>query len=312
MAGNSSNASTATERPKVVVCMTTHERADCARINMEIVKLNYPEPWPIVHACSGSSYEKYMEDELVWCQPLTIIDGALNLVRKSFRAAADKYNPDYIIHLDADTWVFDQGLLQRYIDLLARDDRAVIAASSWSTDQRPKWRQSRNPLVRLKGHLAKLLNAVGIEFGIKRKDTLSTQFFIAKNDPRFLELLETLVPVEGHTLETDFYAVVVKTFGPKAIIGMVEREPVHPENRHWCPQMTLHCQHWPEQLSRPEGMAAGIVADGKYADGVSGQYDIPGKKDVLKARGFNHLGPAMRRLLESTDLSYYNAKAKRY
>jgi len=32
----------------------------------------------------------------------------------------------------------------------------------------------------------------------------------------------------------------------------------------------------------------------------------------LKAYGFSHLGPAMRRLLESNDLSYYNAKAKRY
>lgn len=36
----------------MVVCRTNHERPDCARINMEIVKLNYPEPWLIVHSCS--------------------------------------------------------------------------------------------------------------------------------------------------------------------------------------------------------------------------------------------------------------------
>jgi hypothetical protein len=302
----------AAERPRVVVGLTTHERVDCARINMEILKLNYAEQWPIVHACSGSSYEPYMEDELVRCESKTIIDGALNLIRQSFRAAADKYRPDYLIHLDADTWVFDQRVLQRYIELLERDDKAMIAASSWSTDQRPKWRRSRNPFDRLKWLLAKPLNAMGIGFGIKRRQTLSTQFFIVKNDPRMLKLLETLAPVEGHTLETDFYAAVVKEFGKRGIVGMVEREPVHPENRHWCPGMTLHCQHWPEQLPRPEGVSAQVVADGKYADGISGQYEIPGKKDVLKAYGFAHLGPAMRRLLDSTDLDYYNAKAKRY
>jgi len=298
----------AATRPRVVVCMTNHERPDCARINMEIVKLNYPEPWLIVHSCSGSSYEPYLEDELVRCQPLTIIDGALNLLRTSYRAAVEKYNPEYIVHLEADTWVFDQSLIQRYIDLLAKDDKAFVAASSWSTDQRPQWRRSRRLFDRIKSGLAKVLNAAGNDFGVKRKTTLSTQFFIAKNDPRFLNMLNAMVPTEGHTLEKDFYSAFVKEFGRRAIIGMHEREPVHPDNRHWCPQMTLHCQHWPEQLPRPPELAA----NGKHVEGISGQYDIPGKKEVLAAYGFKHPGPAMRKLLESTDTSYYNPKAKRY
>ena len=79
---------------------------------------------------------------------------------------------------------------------------------------------------------------------------------------------------------------------------------MHPGYRHWCPPLTLHAQHWPEQLPRP--------ADGVPSEGVTGQYDIPGKKEVLAAYGFRQIGPAMRKLLEAGDTSYYNPGAKRY
>jgi hypothetical protein len=55
-----------------------------------------------------------------------------------------------------------------------------------------------------------------------------------------------------------------------------------------------------------------MPADGAQREGVSGQYDIPGKKEVLAAHGFKQLGPAMRKLLEVSDTSYYNPNAKRY
>ena len=51
------HAAPTASRPKAVVCMTNHERPDCARINMEIIKFNYPQPWAIVHACSDVTYE---------------------------------------------------------------------------------------------------------------------------------------------------------------------------------------------------------------------------------------------------------------
>lgn len=55
-----------------------------------------------------------------------------------------------------------------------------------------------------------------------------------------------------------------------------------------------------------------MPADGAQREGVFGQYDIPGKKEVLAAHGFKQLGPAMRKLLEVSDTSYYNPNAKRY
>jgi hypothetical protein len=302
------HAASSAARPKVVVCMTNHERPDCARINMEIIKLNYREPWPIVHACSDVAYEPSMEDVLVRCQPRSIIYGALNLLQQSCRAAVEVYNPQYLIHVEADTWVFDQDIIQRYIDLLDQHPKAYLAASTWSTDQRPQWRRLHHPFAKVKLGAAKVLNALGNDFGVKRKQTLSTQFFIARNDPRFFTMLDGIEPTIENTLEYDFYQAFVKEFGKRAVIGIKEREPVHPNNRHWCPGLTLHAQHWPEKLPRP----ANIPADGTPRPGVTGQYDIPGKKEVLAAYGFKHIGPAMRKLLDSADTSYYNPKAKRY
>lgn len=295
-------------QPRAVVCLTNHERPDCAHINMEIIKLHYPQPWPVVHACSGADYTPYLEDVLVRCQPRTIIHGALNLLRQSCRAAIEEYNPRYLIHLEADTWVFDQRVLQRYLDLLDSHPEALIAASSWSTDQRPKWREKRNPVAKLKLGAAALLRPFGSHYGIKRRKTLSTQFFIVRNDPRFFAMLDALVPSQTHTLEHDFYHAFVAAFGRKAIIGMPEREPVHPDYRHWCEPLSLYCQHWPEQLAHP----GDIAAAGGNAVEVAGQYFIPGKKEILAARGVQSPGPAMRRLLESECTLYYNPRAKRY
>ncbi|RDS82445.1 hypothetical protein DWU99_13620 [Dyella psychrodurans] len=299
---------TVAPRPKAVVCMTNHERPDCARINQEIIKLNYPEPWRIVHACSDTTYEPHMEDVLVRCQPRTIIYGALNLLQQSCRTAVEVYNPQYLVHVEADTWVFDQGIIQRYIDLLDRNPQAYLAASTWSTDQRPQWRRLHHPFAKVKLGLAKVAETVGNDFYVKRKQTLSTQFFIARNDPRFFTMIDSIQPTIENTLEYDFYQAFVREFGARAFIGIKEREPVHPLNRHWCPALTLHAQHWPEQLRRPTD----VPADGTPREGVTGQYDIPGKKEVLAAYGFRNPGPAMRKLLESTDTSYYNPKAKRY
>lgn len=83
---------------------------------------------------------------------------------------------------------------------------------------------------------------------------------------------------------------------------------MHPNYRHWCPPLTLHAQHWPERLPRP----ADLPTDGAPREGVTGQYDIPGKNEVLAAYGFKHPGPAMRKLLEASDTRYYNPGAKRY
>lgn len=202
-------------RPKVVVCMTNHNRPDCARINQEIIKLNYAQPWPIVHACSDPAYQPHMEDVLVRCQPRSFIEGALNLLRQSCRAAVEIYHPEYLLHVEADTWVFDQRVIQRYVDALDRQPDAFLAASTWSTDQRVQWRRLRHPFAKLKLGAARVLNALGSDFGVKRKQTLSSQFFIARNDARFFSMLDGIQPTLENTLEYDFHQAFVQAFGKR-------------------------------------------------------------------------------------------------
>jgi spore coat polysaccharide biosynthesis protein SpsF (cytidylyltransferase family) len=115
---------------KTTFCITTFNRVDCARINMEIIKLNYPNQWPIIHACSDKSYKKYIEDILVKCEPKAFQAGAFDLLRNSMLSATESYNPEYIVHLEADTWLMNQDFIEKYINLLSKNPNAIIASSS--------------------------------------------------------------------------------------------------------------------------------------------------------------------------------------
>src|ERR1700739_2344011 len=130
---------------QVVVCLTSFNRIDCARISMEIIKLNWAHKWPVVHACSDAGYTRYIEDVLVKRDPQPLTAGALDLLIASVNAAVTRFHVEYVIHLEADTWIFDQRVIQRYLEQLEAHPEAVIAASSWSTDCVPAWK--RSPLL---------------------------------------------------------------------------------------------------------------------------------------------------------------------
>lgn len=97
--------------PSVVICMTTFNRIDCARINMEIIKLNYLIQWPIVHACSNQNYTQYFEDVLVKRQPKGMQEGALDLLIGWLEAANQNFSPDFMLHVESDTWLMNQAIL---------------------------------------------------------------------------------------------------------------------------------------------------------------------------------------------------------
>ena len=287
---------------QVVVCLTSFNRIDCARISMEIIKLNWAHKWPVVHACSDAGYTRYIEDVLVKREPQPLTAGAADLLLASVTAASNHFQADYIIHLEADTWIFDQNVIKRYIEKLAEKPRAVIAASSWSTDYVPKWK--RSPLLRrrLRGHLASAIRPLGFRYGIREKKSLSTQFFIAKATPAFLDLLSGLRAKEGDVLEKLLYSAVVDRFGRSAIVNMPEREPVHPRFRHACEPLSLFCQHWP---SAEEAPTATAHPDVTQAD------RLRGKKECLAMASLTRHGPYMEQLLNSSDLRYYNGNANR-
>jgi hypothetical protein len=287
---------------QVVVCLTSFNRIDCARISMEIIKLNWAYKWPVVHACSDPGYTRYIEDVLVKREPQPLTVGATDLLLASVDEAANRFRADYIIHLEADTWVFDQNIIKRYIEKLAEKPHAVIAASSWSTDCVPQWRRSPSLRRRLRARLASAIRPLGFRYGIRERKSLSTQFFIAKATPEFLDLLSGLNVKEGDFLEKVLYAAVVERFGRRAIINMPEREPVHPHFRHACEPLSLFCQHWPSAEDAPTARTNPDLTQDER---------LRGKKECLAKATLLRHGPYMEQLLQSSDLRYYNGNASR-
>ena len=287
---------------QVVVCLTSFNRTDCARISMEIIKLNWPRAWPVVHACSDPRYVPYLEDVLVKRDPRPLTVGANDLLLASMKAAVERFNPEYVIHLEADTWIFDQTVIERYLERLASDPRAMIAASSWSTDCVPAWR--RSPLLgrRLRVQLAGMLRPLGFSYGIRERKSLATQFFIARTTPAFMQMLEDLRVKDDNFLEKVLYTAVVDRFGQGAILNMREREPVHPQFRSSCEPLTLVCHHWPSAQDAPAPHTAPDLAPADR---------LRGKKECLADAPLKRRGPYMEQLLTSDDLAYYNGNARR-
>lgn len=287
---------------QVVVCLTSFNRTDCARISMEIIKLNWPHTWPVVHACSDARYVPYLEDVLVKRDPRPLTVGANDLLLASLKAAVERFNPEYVIHLEADTWIFDQAVIERYLERLAKHPRAMIAASSWSTDCVPAWR--RSPLLgrRLRAQLAGVLRPFGFPYGIREQKSLATQFFIARNTPAFMQMLSDIRVKDDDFLEKILYAAVVDRFGQGAILNMPEREPVHPRFRTSCEPLTLVCHHWPSAKDAPSPQIAPDLAPADR---------LRGKKECLAGAPLTRRGPYMEQLLTSDDLAYYNGNARR-
>lgn len=280
---------------KTIVCITTFNRIDCARINMEIIKLNYVNQWPIVHACSDKRYKKYIEDIFVECDPKALQAGAFDLLRNSILAANEAYNPEYIVHLEADTWLMNQDFIEKYITLLSQKPNALIASSSWSFDKSEKWRNSNSFVKRLAYYLTRITKRMGLRWHIGWQNTIASQFFIVKNSPEFRELLSTMAePSDGDCLEKYLFSKITKRFGRKSILWMREREPVHPKNRDSCEAMGLFCQHFPS----------------KYV--IDNNSNEDGKKEVLERYKSLTKSTYMNKLLKSDDLIYYNNDAKRF
>ena len=264
--------------PSVVICMTTYNRVDCARINMEIIKLNYQKQWPIVHGCSNSNWGKYLEDVLVKREAKGLQDGALDLLVNSLETANKEFHPDYIIHIEGDTWLMNQAILEKYIQKLEDNPKKVIAAARWNQDKTLVWKKSN----RFKYYLSKILNPLRLNFHVRSNNTLSSQFFIIKNDPRIIAGLQSLksVPLTS-SLETELFKIINNNFGKSSMLFMREREPMHPNYRDTCEALALYCQHSPND-----------------------------KLEVIKKYPSLKKGIYIKKLISSNDLGYYNIGAR--
>jgi hypothetical protein len=279
--------------PSIVICLTTHNRIDCAKINQEIFKLNFRTPFRVVHACSGAQAEPYLEDAFVWCEPKPINAGAINLIQRSFELACQQYSPDYLVHLEADTWILDEHVILRYVHEMERSPHLLLATSAWWSVS--PWRRVRNAIGAAIGRPSSLLQH---RFNII---DFSTQFFIMRNDPAVLRCILDMPANEKRRAERQFFEAYIRRFGLDTVLRMHEREPVHPHNRQMCEALALYCQHWPAR-----GTAEPSPQNRRYAAS-----DQIGKKEALLKFPRIRRGEAIQRLLRATSFEYYNPGATR-
>ncbi len=280
----------------IAVCLTSHNRIDCTRINQEIFKLNFQTPFHLVHACSGAQKDRYLEDAFIWCEPKPFNAGAINLIQRSVELACQRFAPDYLVHLEGDTWILDEQVILRFVYEMERNPHLRLATSAWWPVAR--WRavrQAVRTLVRRPSAFFKHRFDI-IDF--------ATQFFIVRNDPAVIRcILDMPTDDPEQRAERQFFDAYLRRFTLDTVLRMREREPVHPDNRQMCKALALYCQHWP---------ALGTAERKSPQDPDRGEAGQIGKKEVLLEFPQIRRGDSLQRLLNATSFEYYNPGAIRY
>lgn len=293
--------------PSVAICLTSHDRIDCTRINQEIFKLNFAHPYIVVHASSGARAAPYLEDAFVRCTPQPHVAGAIALMRSALRAALP-FEPDFLVLLDGDTWLLDEEVLLNWIRRLHANPVLLMATSSWTTTP-PRVRRlaiEMYQILRISGDRARRLAAVPRRMVYDAVD-LSTQFCILRNHAPLLEAFCGLQPNDRRRVERQWFDRFSARYSLRRVLRMTEREPVNPDNRFVCERLGLYSQHWP---------AAGTSTDpSDEANELFVRADAPGKREALEHHPHIRKGESIQRLLNATSvahLAYYNAGARRY
>jgi hypothetical protein len=281
--------------PSIAICLTSYNRIECAKINQEIFKLNFRTPFLLVHACSGAQKQRYLEDAFIWCPPGSLNAGGVDLIQRSLKLACDRFAPDYLVHLEADTWILDEQVILRFVREMERNPRLLLATHAWSYVSR--WRRARRAIRELLRRPSGLLKH---QFDIV---DFAAQFFIVRNDPAVLRCILDMRPDERRRAERQLYDAYVRQFGLDTVLRMREREPVHPHYRQSCETLALYCHHWP----------AGGTAEPRSPDEAHGERpDRIGKREALLRYPQISRGEAIQRLLSATSFEYYNPGASRW
>lgn len=121
----------------VAVLVSTHDRLDDARINMEIVRATWPEEFPdvaLVHAYNGKSggWTPYLEDVLVEvASGESHFTGAANLLDAGLAAIArNLLDVQHVVCVAADSWLYRPERVRAIVEDMRRDDLR-LAAANW-------------------------------------------------------------------------------------------------------------------------------------------------------------------------------------
>lgn len=284
--------------------MTTYNRIDCARINQEIIKLNYKHPFKVVHTCSSDNYEKYIEDAYLQCTPKNLQNGASDLLKQSIKLAMDTYSPEYIVHLEGDTWIMDENIIYDLIAEMDNNKDLMIATSAWDEDLL-EFQYLKNPGIKLQLErvYANIARSFGKDYKLACRDSLATQIFVIRTTPEMLNCFLELEPIPGIDLEQALYKKFMQSYGEENILRIKDREPIHPHNRYVTEKLSLYSQHWP---------ARGTANDDREA--THPRYispDSDGKRETLEHFTSVRKGKYIQKLLNTSSFDYYNFGASR-
>ena len=284
--------------------MTTYNRIDCARINQEIIKLNYKHPFKVVHTCSSDNYEQYIEDAYLQCTPKNLQNGASDLLKQSIKLAMDTYSPEYIVHLEGDTWIMDENIIYDLIAEMDNNKDLMIATSAWDEDLL-EFQYLKNPGIKLQLErvYANIARSFGKDYKLACRDSLATQIFVIRTTPEMLNCFLELEPIPGIDLEQALYKKFMQSYGEENILRIKDREPIHPHNRYVTEKLSLYSQHWP---------ARGTANDDREA--THPRYispDSDGKRETLEHFTSVRKGKYIQKLLNTSSFDYYNFGASR-
>lgn len=285
---------TTSREPSIVICLTSHDRIDCAKINQEIFKLNFRTPFRVVHASSGPESAPHLEDAFIRCEPKTINAGAINLIQRSLELACARFTPDYLVHLEGDAWILEEQVILDFVDEMERNPHLLLATCGWRAIS--PWRRIRNTIRTAITQPSTLLKP---HFDLA---DFSTQFFIVRNDPTVLRCILDMPGNERLRAERQFFEAYSRRFNLDTVLRMRAREPVHPHNRQMCEALALYCQHWP---------ARGTAEPRSFKDLRYAGPDQIGKKEALLRFPRIRRGESIQRLLQATSFEYYNPGASR-
>src|SRR3972149_8871074 len=124
---------------KIAVVISTYNRVDDAKINMEIIraiweKSNLFGNIKIIHSYNGKKQwypEKYLEDSLVVTENKGHFHGAADLLDAGFlEIEKSEWNTDYAIFLAADTWLTKPAFILRLLNEI-KEKNLYLATNTW-------------------------------------------------------------------------------------------------------------------------------------------------------------------------------------
>jgi len=280
-------------KKKVGVVIYTYDRADDAKINMEIIRSTWAtqkllKDVPIVHVFNGNKEwwpEKYLENDLVIVENTGHFSGCALQIDAGICHFKDNY-PEitHVVVLAADTWILEPAYLTNVIKEMSREDM-FLASCGWVMPVQTSayWRNAAVDYFVIDLKFANSYGFFPLAFDqIEQKygEIFALQSFtILVESVLVLRFRQALLRYVGEPKPSES---LIDSIVREHIYLMKEREPVH-----------LYKPIFERKMYHPE-------------IGLLGHHDPIPKQEILKNYDSTGFGPNAMRFLESTDLSYFN------